>query len=105
MTSALGYVEETLLNAEIVKLVPKCLAPYVGGALGRCLNSHKTFFTSLIPATEQRIRENELRQLGHIFPKRVSARSPNNIHFRNANARYNQTSRLCQPKLTYMCPQ
>ncbi|KAG6357424.1 hypothetical protein INS49_013301 [Diaporthe citri] len=71
MTSALGYVEETLLNAEIVKLLPKCLAPYVGGTLSRCLNSHKTFFTSLIPATEQRIKENELKQLGRTFPKRA----------------------------------
>lgn len=76
MTSALGYVEETLLNAEIVKLLPKCIAPYIGGTLSRCLSSHKAFFKSLIPATEQRIQEHELKQLGHAFPKRVSAESP-----------------------------
>lgn len=71
MTSALGYVEETLLNAEIVKLVPKFLAPTVGGVLSSCLNSHKTFFNSLIPATEQRIQEKQLKSLGHEVPKRV----------------------------------
>ena len=72
MGSALRYVEETLLNAEIVKLLPRCFAPVVGGVLSRCLSSHKTFFKSLIPATEQRIREHELRKKGHEVPKRVS---------------------------------
>jgi hypothetical protein len=72
MTSALGYVEETLLNAEIVKLLPHFLAPTIGGLLSRCLNSHKTFFKSLIPATEQRIQETDLRNRGHSVPTRVS---------------------------------
>lgn len=77
MRSALGYVEETLLIAEIVKLLPKFLSPYVGGTLSRLLSSHKTFFASLIPATEQRLRENELKKLGHPLPKRVSDRDSN----------------------------
>lgn len=71
MNSALGYVEETLLNAEIVKLVPESLAPVVGGLLSRCLNSHKIFFRRLIPATEQRIREKDAKNLGHKVPERV----------------------------------
>lgn len=71
MVSALAYVEQTLLNAEIVKLVPKFLAPAVGGILSRCLSSHKTFFKSLIPATEQRIQERNLKNLGHSVPERV----------------------------------
>jgi len=70
MTSALGYVEETLVNAEIVKLLPKFLAPIVGSVLSRCLNSHKTFFSSLIPATEERIKEKELKNIDHTVPKR-----------------------------------
>ncbi|KAF2116757.1 cytochrome P450 [Lophiotrema nucula] len=72
MHSALSYVEETLFNAEIVKLLPKGLAPLVGRLLSRCLGAHKTFFKSLIPATEQRIQEQNLRNLGHPGPKRVS---------------------------------
>lgn len=72
MVSALGYVEETLLNAEVVKLLPGFLAPVVGGVLSSCLNSHKTFFNSLIPATEQRLRENEMKSNGHEIPQRVS---------------------------------
>lgn len=72
MASALGYVEETLLNAEVVKLLPKPLAPFVGRVLSRCLSSHKTFFRSLIPATEQRLEEKRLNSSGHAIPKRVS---------------------------------
>ncbi|KAI1158001.1 cytochrome P450 [Nemania serpens] len=71
MVSALGYVEETLLNAEVVKLLPGFLAPVVGGVLSSCLNSHKTFFNSLIPATEQRLRENEMKSNGHEIPQRT----------------------------------
>ncbi|EQL03607.1 cytochrome P450 [Ophiocordyceps sinensis CO18] len=71
MASALGYVEETLLNAEVVKLLPKPLAPFVGRVLSRCLSSHKTFFRSLIPATEQRLEEKRLNSSGHTIPKRA----------------------------------
>lgn len=71
MASALGYVEETLINAEIVKLLPRFLAPLVGGILSRCLCSHKTFFQTLIPATEQRIQEMSLKERGHSVPSRV----------------------------------
>ncbi|KAK7740437.1 hypothetical protein SLS62_011119 [Diatrype stigma] len=69
MSSALGYVEETLLNAEIVKLLPKPLASVVGGVLSRTLNSHKTFFKCLIPIAEQRIQEQDRKRLGHTVPK------------------------------------
>lgn len=73
MSSALGYVEETLLNAEVVKLLPKPLAPVVGGLLSRSLNSHKTFFKCLIPIAEQRIQEQDNKRLGHPVPRHVSA--------------------------------
>lgn len=76
MASALGYVEETLLNAEIVKLLPRVLAPLVGGVLSSFLSSHKTFFRILIPATEQRIQEKSQKTLGHPVPKRVLSNVP-----------------------------
>ena len=65
-------MEETLFNAEIVKLLPAFLAPLAGRFLSWCLGSHKAFFRALIPATEQRIQEHHLRNLGHPVPKRVS---------------------------------
>lgn len=73
MKSALGYVEETLLNAELVKLLPKWMAPSVGGILGSCLSSHRTSIKSLIPATERRIEEQGLRRLGHSVAERVGS--------------------------------
>ncbi|KAH7311269.1 cytochrome P450 [Stachybotrys elegans] len=63
MTSALGFVEETLVNAEIVKLLPSPLARLVGSLLSRCLSSHKTFFARLLPAAEQRLLENDMKQI------------------------------------------
>ncbi|KAI9148716.1 Cytochrome P475 monooxygenase [Paramyrothecium foliicola] len=71
MASALGYVEETLVNAEIVKLLPGPLAQCVGGLLSRCLSSHKTFFQRLLPATEQRILEKDLRRRNQPVPNRT----------------------------------
>ena len=70
MRSALGYVEETQVSAELIKLSPKFLAPVVGAAIGRYFDSHKRFFQSLIPAAEQRVQERELRKLGRRVPKR-----------------------------------
>ncbi|MCJ1356768.1 MAG: hypothetical protein MMC33_006764 [Icmadophila ericetorum] len=67
--SALAYVEETLLNAEVVKLMPKFLAPLVGGVLSRRLNAHKSFFQSLTPVAEERCRERDREMLGHAVPK------------------------------------
>lgn len=93
MVSALGYVDETLVNAEIVKLLLRFLAPLVGGTLSRCLNSHKTFFRTLIPATEQRIQEHSLKVLGHSVPKPVGSNSPviPNIFFYTTYPRLVQT--------------
>jgi hypothetical protein len=71
MTSALGYVEETLINAEIVKLLPGPLARPFGGLMSHFLSSHKTFFKSLLPATEQRIQEKNLKNMGHSVRNRV----------------------------------
>ncbi|KAI0490488.1 cytochrome P450 [Xylaria cf. heliscus] len=71
MCSALGYVEETLLSAEVVKLLPSFLVPIVGGGFRRCFNSHKMFFDSLIPATEQRLQEKDFKRQGHQMPERA----------------------------------
>jgi hypothetical protein len=40
--------------------------------LSRFLSSHRRFFQKLIPATEQRIKEHELKSLGYSVPNRVS---------------------------------
>jgi cytochrome P450 len=71
MACALPYVEQTLLTAEIVKLLPKLLRPVVGGMLGCHLNAHRKFFEYLIPAAQLRCQERDLKNLGHEVPKRA----------------------------------
>ncbi|KAI2622660.1 cytochrome P450 [Hypomontagnella submonticulosa] len=69
--SALSYVEQTLINAEIVKLVPKLIARPVGEFLASRLDSQKVFFSRLVPIAEQRIQDRDLRNLGHDIPKQA----------------------------------
>ncbi|KAK2745535.1 hypothetical protein FQN57_003660 [Myotisia sp. PD_48] len=69
MLSALAYIEETLICAEIVRLVPKFLAPLVGGIIARRLKSHETIFNALLPIAEERCQERDLANLGHKVPK------------------------------------
>ncbi|KAI1306229.1 cytochrome P450 [Xylaria venustula] len=69
MEAARMYVEETLVCAEMVKLVPKFMSPLVGSILGRFLKSQKIIFDALLPVAEQRCRERDLASLGHEVPK------------------------------------
>ncbi|RYP47466.1 hypothetical protein DL769_011311 [Monosporascus sp. CRB-8-3] len=69
MLSALAYIEETLICAEIVRLAPKPLAPIIGGIIARRLKSHKTIFNSLLQIAVQRCLERDLKRLGHSVPK------------------------------------
>ncbi|KAL2756622.1 hypothetical protein ACRALDRAFT_2041267 [Sodiomyces alcalophilus JCM 7366] len=68
LKDAFGYVEETLLNAEVVKLMPSFLAPIVGGLLSSGLSSHKSFFAKLLPMAEDRLKDRELKARGHDVP-------------------------------------
>ncbi|KAI1775359.1 cytochrome P450 [Hypoxylon cercidicola] len=69
MVSALEYIEETLICAEIVRLVPKILVPIVGGLIARRLTSHGKIYETLIPIAEQRCLERDHAKLGRPVPK------------------------------------
>lgn len=89
MISALAYIEETLLCAEAVRLLPGFLTPYVipcdpvatlltfvsivGGIITRSIHSHKVIFNRLLPIAEQRCLERDLANLGQTVPKHVRA--------------------------------
>ncbi|KAL5121805.1 hypothetical protein ACEQ8H_000020 [Pleosporales sp. CAS-2024a] len=62
--SALAYIEETLVCAEIVRLLPNFMAPLVGGMIARKIESHKIIFNRLLPIAEQRCLERDLAHLG-----------------------------------------
>ncbi|KAF2031754.1 cytochrome P450 [Setomelanomma holmii] len=69
MVSALAYIEETLLCAEIVRLLPSFMAPIVGGIITRSIKSHAIIFNGLLPIAEQRCLERDLANLGQKVPK------------------------------------
>jgi len=73
MISALAYIEETLLCAETVRLLPKFLAPLIGGIIARTIGSHEIIFNRLLPIAEQRCLERDLANLGQKVPKHVSS--------------------------------
>ncbi|KAI0870674.1 cytochrome P450 [Hypoxylon argillaceum] len=69
MLAARNYVEETLICAELVKLMPKSLAPIFGNFIGRLLNSQQEIFNTLLPVAQQRCQERDLAMLGQQVPK------------------------------------
>ncbi|KAI0546096.1 cytochrome P450 [Xylaria curta] len=69
LVSALDYVEETLTCAEIVKLLPKKLAPILGRLIARRLTCQKAIYDALIPIATERCEERERAKLGHPVPK------------------------------------
>ncbi|KAF2832236.1 cytochrome P450 [Ophiobolus disseminans] len=69
MVSALAYIEETLLCAEVVRLLPKFMAPILGSIISRSIHSHKAIFNRLLPIAEQRCLERDLANLGQKVPK------------------------------------
>lgn len=89
MASALQYIEQTLICAEIVRLLPKWIAPYVllsiarrnieltrtfsivGTLLGRRLKAQDVVFGALLPIAELRCEERDLKKLGQPVPQHV----------------------------------
>ncbi|KAI5865350.1 cytochrome P450 [Durotheca rogersii] len=69
MVAALAYIEETLLCAEAVKLLPKSVAPTIGSIIARFLKAHEKIYAVLIPVAEERCQERDLANLGQNVPK------------------------------------
>lgn len=71
MVSALAYIEETLICAEIVRLLPSFLSPIVGGIIARTLKSHAVIFNRLLPIAQERCIERDAAKLGQKVPQHV----------------------------------
>ncbi|KAF2472307.1 cytochrome P450 [Lindgomyces ingoldianus] len=69
MTAALAYIEETVFCAEILRLLPKLLVPFVGGIIARRKKCHEVLFNALMPVAEERCRERDRLNLGQTVPK------------------------------------
>ncbi|KAF1852230.1 cytochrome P450 [Cucurbitaria berberidis CBS 394.84] len=60
MKAALSYVEETLLIAEIVRLLPRFLAPIIGPLLGKMVSSQAIVYKALMVVAEERVQARDL---------------------------------------------
>ncbi|KAH8880897.1 cytochrome P450 [Thozetella sp. PMI_491] len=69
LTSALQYVEEVAMGAELLKLVPAVLRPYVAWFTTRRFKAQEAMFATLTSVAAQRCEERELKKLGHTVPK------------------------------------
>ncbi|TGO61264.1 hypothetical protein BOTNAR_0131g00100 [Botryotinia narcissicola] len=69
MKSALSFIEDTLMTAETVRLLPEWLAQPIGQLLAGMLSSHRTVFDTLLPVAEQRLLEKQLEKMGQTVPK------------------------------------
>ncbi|KAM5508773.1 hypothetical protein McanMca71_000745 [Microsporum canis] len=72
MKAAVDFIENTLLIAEIIRLLPSSIAPTVGKLLAKQFRSHDILHSTLIPVTEERLQERAQKLLGHNTPTHVS---------------------------------
>ncbi|KAK4185240.1 Ent-kaurene oxidase [Podospora australis] len=68
MESALAYIEETLIGAEIVRLLPKFMSPFLGRLMAQRIKAQKVVYDTLVPITEQRCLERDQKNLGQKVP-------------------------------------
>jgi hypothetical protein len=71
MVSALEYIEQTLICAEIVRVLPKFMRPFVGNTLGSRLHAQDIIFNTLLPIAEQRVIERDAKAAGAKVPYHV----------------------------------
>ncbi|KAI1119833.1 cytochrome P450 [Nemania abortiva] len=69
LASALNYVEETLMCAEIIKLLPKRLARLVGPLIASRLTCQKVLYNTLVPIATERCKDRDRARLGQTVPK------------------------------------
>ncbi|KFA71335.1 hypothetical protein S40288_09118 [Stachybotrys chartarum IBT 40288] len=68
MESALEYIEQTLMCAEVIRLVPKWLALPLGRLLGSRLKAQEVICNTLVPIAKQRCLEREMKKLDQDVP-------------------------------------
>ncbi|KAK4220739.1 putative cytochrome P450 E-class, group IV [Podospora fimiseda] len=69
MKAGMDFIEQTLLIAEILRLLPKTLSEPVGRFLSSKLNSSQVLFETLLPVAQQRVDERERAKLGQKVPQ------------------------------------
>ncbi|RYP56149.1 hypothetical protein DL771_012094 [Monosporascus sp. 5C6A] len=72
MKAGAVFIEQTLLIAEVVRLLPHAISGHIGDFLARRLNSGKIIYDSLEPVVTRRFHERELRKQGHDIPEQTA---------------------------------
>ncbi|KAI1130043.1 cytochrome P450 [Nemania abortiva] len=70
MKAGMVFIEQTLLIAEAVRLLPESISGSVGDFFARRLNSGSIIYNSLEPVVSKRFEERELRRQGHDIPEK-----------------------------------
>ncbi|KAJ8132332.1 hypothetical protein O1611_g1292 [Lasiodiplodia mahajangana] len=65
MKTGLVFIEETIVIAEVVRLLPSRFSGHIGRFLARKLNSGNRFYDALEPVVSKRFVERERRKLGY----------------------------------------
>ncbi|KAI1156561.1 putative cytochrome P450 [Nemania diffusa] len=69
LIASIKTIEQTLIMAEILRVVPTFLLPYVGQFLSNRLNASKIMNAALTDLVAQRFQDRDLRNRGHNTPK------------------------------------
>ncbi|TGO16642.1 hypothetical protein BPAE_0481g00020 [Botrytis paeoniae] len=69
MHAAIDFIEKTIIIAEVVRLLPPFLAPYLGRFVAGRFGSHKIIYNTLVPIAQQRLDEQAQAKLGHKVPE------------------------------------
>ncbi|GAP91997.1 putative cytochrome P450 [Rosellinia necatrix] len=69
MQAGMVFIEQTLLIAEAVRLLPESISGAVGDFFAKRLNSGRIIYDSLEPVVSKRFEERELRKQGYEIPE------------------------------------
>ncbi|KAM0262161.1 hypothetical protein ACHAQJ_001904 [Trichoderma viride] len=72
MAAAMSFIEHTLICAEVVRVLPRAITPFIGNLIAKNLGSGKTIYDSLIPIAEERLEERAQKSLGHAVPEHTA---------------------------------
>ncbi|KAK4675358.1 hypothetical protein QC764_503660 [Podospora pseudoanserina] len=76
MKAAMTFIEQTLLIAEILRLLPQFLSEPIGKFLSNKLNSSSVIFDTLLPVAAERVDEYSRAKLGHKVPEHRPKKQP-----------------------------
>ena len=69
MKSAIKFVHDTVIIAEVIRLVPVWMAPLIGKILAATFSSHKILYSTLLQTTLARAEERSRKQGEDTAPK------------------------------------